>query len=94
MVEKIENRMIFKSNLDYCEPMLSKHNLYPKKGGALKPNIKNKTYSELDLILWIMFLTDGNTSIDDIAFKLKCPVSDILNVSKKLNETKLLRHVI
>ena len=41
------------------EPMLSKHDLYSKLGGWQIPNVES---NNLDLILWILFLSDGQNS--------------------------------
>jgi aminopeptidase-like protein len=48
--------------------MLSKHGLYPATGGAQRPDLGGR--SELDLILWLLFLCDGCLDIDSIAARL------------------------
>ena len=49
--------------------MLSKYNLYPKLGGGILPK---KKLSNIDITLWILFLSNGKRTLDQIAdFKFK-----------------------
>jgi len=81
VIQKLENQQFYKSIQPHCELMLSKHNLYPKVGGTLLPS---DHYTELDLILWILFLCDGKTSVTQIADKLNLEEPIILAVIEKL----------
>lgn len=74
LIDNLEKRVLYKSTNIYCETMLSKHNLYPSKGGAIKPNKQKK--NKLDIILWLLFLSDGRLST--------CEISKKLNVELKL----------
>jgi aminopeptidase-like protein len=73
LLEKIEARCIYRSRQPNGEVMLSRHGLYPTNGGEQRPDQGGR--SELDLILWLLFLCDGRASLDDVAAKLKVPVA-------------------
>jgi aminopeptidase-like protein/spore coat polysaccharide biosynthesis protein SpsF (cytidylyltransferase family) len=68
LLDKLEARRIYRNLNPSCEVMLSKHNLYPATGGAQRPELGGRT--ELDLILWLLFLCDGHKAVDDIALEL------------------------
>ena len=90
LIKKIESREIYISQIKYGEPMLSKHNLYPQTGGALNFSSNEKHYDEVSLILWIIFLSNGKNSKDDISYRLKIPVALIDKIIKNLIKKKLL----
>jgi aminopeptidase-like protein len=70
--------------------MLSQHGLYEIFGGALLPNLK---IANLDLVLWILFLTDGIKSTSDIASQLKLEPDQVLEVCELLTSKNLLKAV-
>lgn len=73
LIEKLERRRTYRNRLPYGEVMLSRHDLYPATGGAQLPELGGR--SELDLILWLLFLCDGRLSLADIARRLDVPES-------------------
>lgn len=85
LIKKIEKWVIYKSKNPYCEPMLSKRNLYSKIGGSY-----NGKQNSLDLISWILFLSDGKITTKQISNKLKVSENIIKKISKKLEKKKLL----
>ncbi len=91
LIEKIEVQNIFKSKNPKCEAMLSKYNLYPKLGGEILP--KKKSYSKLDIILWLMFLSNGKRTVDQISDQLKIKKKEILNIYKILKKKNLIYRV-
>ncbi len=91
LIEKIEGQLIFKSTNPKCEAMLSKHNLYPKLGGQILP--KKNGFSNLDLILWLMFLSNGKRTLAEISHQLGINKKELLNVYKILKEKKLIYRV-
>lgn len=91
LVGKIEARRIFRSRVPHCEPMLSRRNLYPKKGGLQVPVVEGR--SELDLILWILFLSDGNSDVTEIASQLNVGEDAIIELSSRLEEQGVLERV-
>jgi aminopeptidase-like protein len=71
--------------------MLSRHNLYPPTGGAQNPVYDDR--SELDLILWVLFLSNGRKSIDDIALEISMPDHIVQDISDKLLKKGMLEIV-
>jgi aminopeptidase-like protein/molybdopterin-guanine dinucleotide biosynthesis protein A len=90
IIDEIESRQVFVRTDPHGEPMLSPHGLYDIFGGALMPNSK---IANLDLVLWILFLTDGKKSIQDIASHLEIEPAQILEVSQRLVSKNLLKSV-
>jgi len=91
LINKIEERKIYKNINPNCEVMLSKYDLYPKRGGAINPDLGET--SELDLILWLLFLCDGKKPIKDISRKLGIKDDMIHNICKQLVDVGLLIEV-
>jgi aminopeptidase-like protein/CMP-N-acetylneuraminic acid synthetase len=91
LIERIESQVIYKSKKTKCEAMLSKYNLYPKIGGDILPG-KGKL-SKLDITLWIMFLSDGKRTIDQVADYIGIKKSDIMNIYKNFEKKKLVERV-
>jgi len=82
LIEKLEALRFYRNTLPHCEVMLSRHGLYPETGGAQQPGLNGR--SELDIILWLLFLCDGSLDIDSIAFRLNVLSSELLAVTGKL----------
>jgi aminopeptidase-like protein len=82
---------IYKNKYPNCEIMLSKHGLYPQTGGAQLPELGGK--SELDLILWLLWFSDGSNSLYDIAHKLDCQVEILKRIARNLTDKGLLQVV-
>lgn len=91
LIDKLESRRIFRSLVPNGEAMLSKRNLYPASGGAQRPLQGGR--SELDLILWILFLSDGRQSTEDIARTLGVPAGEVDRISLNLVEKGTLARV-
>ena len=86
IILNLEKKFFPKSN-HYCEPMLSKLNLYPKIGNFSKVN-KKKKFSKL--ILNILSYSDGKNSIEEIAHKCKISKKYCSSLIDYLNKKKLL----
>lgn len=82
LIDKFEARCVYKNTVLNCEVMLSRRGLYPAQGGSQRPELEGK--SELDLILWILFLSDGEKSTTDIAIEIGIKESIIINLCKNL----------
>jgi len=82
LIDKLEALRYYRNTLPDCEVMLSRHGLYPETGGAQQPGLNGR--SELDIILWLLFLCDGKLDIDSIAFRLNVLTSELLAVAGKL----------
>lgn len=75
LIEKLEARRIYRNRICHGEVMLSRHDLYPAGGGAQRPELGGR--SELDLILWLLFLCDGRRALQDIALGLGVAMSEL-----------------
>ena len=91
LINKIEEQVIYKMNSIKCEPMLSKYNLYPNKGVEYRENKNN--LSELDMILWVLFLSDGENSVIQISKQLNQKKEKIFEIYKKLEKKKLVKRI-
>lgn len=91
LIRKIEKQVIYKSLKDKCEPMLSKYNLYTNLGGNFVP--KRNMFSQTDLVLWLMFLSDGDKTIDQISSYLKVRKEKIEQLYHLLSKKKLVKKI-
>lgn len=91
LIDKLENRFICRSIISNCEVMLSKHNLYPHSGGVQLPEIGGQT--ELDLTLWLLFLCDGKSTLEEISKKLEVEQQALRNLAARLITVGLLEEV-
>ena len=71
--------------------MLSKHNLYPKIGGDILPGKNN--WSNLDIVLWLLFLADSTKPIKQISNFLKISEENILKIYENFEKKKLVYRV-
>lgn len=90
LINKMDKNIIYQNLYPNCEVMLSKHDLYPKTGGALLPN---SNVSALDIILWSLYYLDGKTSLYDISKKLEVDISIVYKEVKKLENKKILKRL-
>lgn len=91
LIYRLESLEFYKSEQPNCENMLSKHNLYPALGGA--QSFGKEAYSETDLVLWILFLSDGKTPLFKILKDLDISKSQLNYILQKLVDLGLLRKV-
>jgi aminopeptidase-like protein len=82
LIEKVEARRVYRNRIPHGEVMLSRHDLYPATGGAQRPELGGR--SELDLILWLLFLCDGKLDIADIAARLDVSSADLVPIADRL----------
>jgi len=76
VIDKLERRHVYQNTVPNCEVMLSRHDLYPKRGGMFRPVVDG--YTELDLTMWVLFYCDGKVSVPEVA--------DLLGVEDDLIE--------
>jgi aminopeptidase-like protein/spore coat polysaccharide biosynthesis protein SpsF (cytidylyltransferase family) len=81
VIELLESRRVYSRTNPFGEPMLSKHDLYDSIGGGSLPG---QTSDRRDLMLWILFLSDGHQSTVDIARQLGVDESTICGLSELL----------
>lgn len=91
LVGRLEARRIYRNRIPHCEVMLSRHGLYPATGGAQRPELGGR--SELDLILWLLFLCDGKLDIDHIAARLQVPSGELVPIADRLADKGVLELV-
>jgi aminopeptidase-like protein len=88
LLDKLEARRIFRNRSPEGEVMLSRRGLYPAQGGSQEPARHAK--SELDLVLWLLFLCDGRRALDDIALELEVRVDELEGPLARLVQQGLL----
>jgi aminopeptidase-like protein len=91
LIDILDCDLIFRSLEPNCEIMLSKHNLYPKVGGALSPQTSGK--SLIEVRMWLLFLCDGSQGLYEISKKTGINVKSLLNHALELQNKKLLEVV-
>jgi aminopeptidase-like protein len=69
--------------------MLSKHGLYPATGGAQVLGVDDST--ELDLILWLLWMCDGRSGTHGIARTLGVSVPRVQQVLTMMEEKSLVK---
>ncbi|MBN2782300.1 MAG: DUF4910 domain-containing protein [Campylobacterales bacterium] len=90
LIEKMDKNIIYKNLYPNCEVMLSKHDLYPKTGGALLPNTN---VSQLDIILWSLYYMDGTYSLYDISKRLDVDIALIYKEAKILESKQIIEKI-
>lgn len=94
-IENLEMNVTYKSLSPYSEPQLGRRGLYPPLGGFQKTGAgtprEQKIVSELDAIRWLMFMSDGETSLLAIAERSGLPLRDLYQTAEKLQKHKLLK---
>ena len=91
LINKMDKNIIYKNLQPNCEVMLSKHNLYPKTGGAQLPN---SDVSALDIILWSLFYMDGSVSLYEISKKLAVSIELVYEQVKSLEEKRIIERKV
>jgi aminopeptidase-like protein/spore coat polysaccharide biosynthesis protein SpsF (cytidylyltransferase family) len=91
LIDKLEARRIYRNRIPLCEVMLSRHDLYPAIGGAQRPELGGR--SELDLILWLLFLCDGKLDLDRIAARLEVSPAELMPIADRLAAKGVLERV-
>jgi aminopeptidase-like protein len=100
------HQLKFKSLNPACEPFLTKRNLFSTLGITINNHEKisqkhiesiyttkdnlNITGKDIDLLLWMLFWSDGNNSLIDIAKKSNKHISDLYLVALKLQQLNLI----
>mgnify|MGYP001970905460 FL=1 len=92
VLARLDAEPTYRSLVPNCEVMLSKHDLYPVTGGAQIPGTNETT--ELDLILWLLWMCDGRSGTHGIARRLGVPTSRILEILAQLEAKQLVERVL
>ncbi|PHM16575.1 MAG: hypothetical protein CJD30_10885 [Sulfuricurvum sp. PD_MW2] len=88
LIDKMDKNLVYQNLYPHCEVMLSKHDLYPKTGGALLPNTN---ISSLDIILWSLFYMDGNTTLYEISKQLRTDICVVYDQIKPLLDKQIIK---
>ncbi|HQF56087.1 MAG TPA: DUF4910 domain-containing protein [Fibrobacteria bacterium] len=64
LADELEGMRLLRRTTEPGEAMLGPRGLYPEFGGAVLPG---QNMSELDMVLWLQFLSDGQTPVSAIA---------------------------
>ena len=80
----LEENKTYKREQPFCEPMLSKYNLYNDLG-ASPITEKNK-----EAILWVLNFSDGEHSLVEIADRMNIDINILAPIAKKLEREKLI----
>jgi aminopeptidase-like protein len=91
LIDRLEARRIYRNKIPHCEVMLSRHDLYPATGGAQRPELGGR--SELDLILWLLFLCDGKLDLDRVAARLEISPAELMPIADRLEAKGVLERV-
>ena len=89
VLDRLDKNIVYRSRHTNCEIMLSKHGLYPETGGGQLPG--NTIKNELDLILWLLFLCDGEKTLWEISADLGISIISAYRSAIKLEEKKILQ---
>ena len=92
VLDRLNQERYFKNSSPNCEVMLSKHDLYPNTGGSQLPN--HAELSELDIILQLLWLCDGNAGMFGISKKLNVPIDLLMKIVVRLQKKKLLTEIL
>jgi aminopeptidase-like protein len=107
-IEKLELDLTYRSLNPHGEPMLGKRGLYPQTGGSIQQSAVSRRHaerryqiaesaaalgSELDAIRWLMFLSDGATSLLRIAEKTGLPMRQLYEAAERLRAHGLLERI-
>jgi aminopeptidase-like protein len=81
-IDLVESERYFSRTGDYGEPMLSKYELYPKRGGGQNPNSSSER--SLDKLLGVLFWSDGLCSTTEMSRILGLEPQEVVDISEKL----------
>lgn len=90
VLSELEDLRFFRRTEKHGEPMLSKRNLYTKLGGGQRPLQKEQA---LDMLLWVLFLSDGSLPTSAIAEQLAAPLDIVEDISLQLCAFDLLEEI-
>lgn len=90
LIEKMDINLKYKNLHPHCEVMLSKHDLYPKTGGAFMPG---GSITKLDIILFLLFYADGTVSLYELSKKLKIDIKSLYAVAQELYSKNILSKI-
>ena len=84
VLEGLQENRVYRRTNPFCEPQMSKLNLYPKVGAQ---KLRDDEFCRR---MWILNYSDGEHSLIDIAEKLDVSILDLCDTVKILKEAGLL----
>jgi len=91
VLDKLNHEIVYRNRFPYCEAMLSQHDLYPELGGQQVPGSNDLT--ELDLILWLLWLCDGSIGLIQLEKQLGVSQKELIVIAERLCAKGLLEQV-
>ena len=82
IIDNFEKNIYPKNNI-LCEPNLGKRNLYPTLS-------QKGIYKDIKLRMDLLAFSDGDTSLKEIALKIRQPYKQVLSEYKLLRSKKIL----
>ena len=98
-IDILEGNRIFRSLAPNGEARLGRRGLYPETGGAFRQNAacnddaKIATDNSVDLILWILFLSDGSHNLIDVAEQSGFGFQEVVALARTLEDNGLIEDV-
>jgi len=93
-IAELEAEEIPRSRMPWCEPMLGIRGLYQAIGGAMRPGqthgAARPDEQALADLRWVMFLSDGRTSLSMMAERLGIGIERVRRAASRLEEHGLL----
>lgn len=86
LFDVLENNRRYRNLMPYCEPQLSKRGLYRSTGGQA-------IEAEIDALLWVLNLSDGEHSLLDISAKSGLSFATLWDAVRRLQEAGLLAEI-
>ena len=77
-------------NKNFCEPFLSKYNLYPTIS-FYNPEKNKSSKKKLQTLRDLMAYSDGKNNIFEIALKINKSLAEVLEAYKILKQKKIIR---
>jgi aminopeptidase-like protein len=93
--------LTYRSLNPHGEPMLGRRGLYPQTGGAIRQKAAEGDGLEpearpgeaLDSLRWLMFLSDGETTLPQIAERTGLPMRGLIEAAERLRGEGLLERI-
>jgi len=88
ILSALEMNRVYMNQLMFCEPQLSKRNLFPSLGSG------RKNSEETEKILWILNYSDGEHDLLEIADKLSVPIWELAEPARRLVKAGLIEPIL
>jgi aminopeptidase-like protein len=87
IIEIIESNRTYLTVKPECEVYLNEHGLYPNTSGYINQSVAaDQNLTELDQILWLLFLSDGKNNLLEISQQTNFDIVELQKVAEKLKD--------